>query len=148
MACSAVASPDCSASMALVTISRSTSESGSGNGGDGIGPAGPVMADTVSARKALTRGPVCAGTLGLEEHPAGVEAEPGHGNADLVLPRDRVRVGAVEGLAQEELARQEQAAAEPVGFLLLLGVAGEEGVAADLLDLADVVAEQDVGDLV
>jgi hypothetical protein len=32
--------------------------------------------------------------------------------------------------------------------LFLLGVAGDEGVARDLLDFPDVVVEQDVGDFV
>ena len=41
-----------------------------------------------------------------------------------------------------------RAAREPGGFFFLFGVAGDEGVAGDLLDFPDVVVKQDVGEFV
>lgn len=57
-----------------------------------------------------------------------------------MLLGDGSGVGAGECLTLEQGAGEEQATGEPVG-LLLIGVTGEEGVAADLLNFVDVVAE-------
>ena len=50
--------------------------------------------------------------------------------------------------AHKKLPGQEEAAGEPVGFLFLVGVAGEEAQAADLLNMFHGMAEEKVGDLV
>ena len=49
---------------------------------------------------------------------------------------------------KQQRAGQQQAAGQPGGFLFLLGVAGEERVAGELLDFPDVVAEEEVGEFV
>ena len=85
---------------------------------------------------------VCAASL--EHHSAGVEPESGHVVADLVLGCDSFGAGAGVGLAEQEGAWEQEAAGEPGGFFFLFGVAGDEGVAGELVDFPDVMVEQDV----
>lgn len=92
--------------------------------------------------------PMASCSSGLKYHAAGVQAEAGHRKADLVSGGQGVGVSSCIGLAEQEWPREQEAASEPVGFFFLLGVAGKEGVAGELLDLADVVIEEDVGKLV
>nr|WP_259453961.1 hypothetical protein [Streptomyces ginkgonis] len=47
-------------------------------------------------------------------------------------------------MAEQKLTGEQQATGQPVGFLLLFWVAGEERVPADLLQFANVVAEQNM----
>ena len=91
---------------------------------------------------------VCACSAGLEQYAAGVEAESGHVQADLVFGGDGFGAGAGVCLAEQEGAGEQEAAGQPVGFFFLLGVAGDESVAGELLDFPDVVVEQDVGEFV
>ena len=92
--------------------------------------------------------PVRACAAGLQQHSAGVEPESGHVRADLVFGGDGFGAGAVVRLAEEEGAGEQWAAREPGGFFFLFGVAGDEGVAGDLLDFPDVVVKQDLGEFV
>ena len=68
--------------------------------------------------------------------------------ADLVLGGDGFGAGAGVGLAEQEGAGEQEAAGEPGGFFFLFGVAGDEGVAGELVDFPDVMVEQDVGEFV
>ncbi|NHI06708.1 exonuclease [Streptomyces sp. KO7888] len=56
-------------------------------------------------------------------------------------------IGSGVRVAEQKLTGQQQAAGQPVGFFLLLGVACEERVPADLLQFAHLMAEQDVSQL-
>ncbi|WTS77579.1 hypothetical protein OG272_10150 [Streptomyces sp. NBC_00104] len=47
-------------------------------------------------------------------------------------------------MAEQKLTGEQQAAGQPVGFLLLFWVACEERVPSDLLQFANLVAEQDM----
>src|SRR4051794_21812410 len=72
------------------------------------------------------------------------EAKCSHLFADAVVRRNNGGVCPAGCGAQEQRPRQEKAPGEPVGLLLFLGVAGEEGLIADRLDGLDLVFEEDV----
>ncbi len=158
--------------MYLASTSDVPARSGSGCGFRSAGPACPRSATSrnprASASLAALYGRRCAGVLGkptsrdrppsgipvflcaacLEQHAAGVEPESGHVRADLVVGGDGFGAGAGTGLAEQEGAGEQEAAGEPGGFFFLFGIAGDEGVAGELLDFPDVVVEQDVGEFV
>src|SRR6202042_1479955 len=58
----------------------------------------------------LSRTPVRSCTAGLQEYSAGVEPEPGHVRADLVLIGDVLGAGAVVRLAEQQGAGEQEAA--------------------------------------
>ena len=77
--------------------------------------------------------------------PGSPKPESGHLLADAVAFGNFSGLKAPPGSSVQELPGQEEAAGEPVGFLFLVWVAGEEPQAADLLHFFHGMAEDKMG---